>query len=422
MNAAPREAHALLAQTVRSERRALLRGLAARTGRAGLAEDALGQAIVEAAESWPRTGAPDNPAGWLATAARRRLLDAIRSEQALRAAAHLLAGPAAAPGPEERLLHELPGERHDERLPQLFMVAHPELSGASRAALGLRLVLGVPTELVARLLLAPVPAVAARITRAKHRLRSRTGGLRPAPGAWPGRAPDAARILLLGFTAGSAPAGGRVLDRAASARAVRLALLAHRALPREPVLRALAALLLLQHSRRDARVDAAGRIVTLAEQDRAAWRRDEIEAGLRLLRGVPEQTTGFAEELRLQALVAAEHARAATAAETDWAAVASLYARLERLTGSPLVRLNRAIALAEAAGPYAGLALLPGVERKLPGHHRTALAAAEMLRRAGEREASGLAYRAALDASPPEAERAHILRRLAGLDEGAGAG
>lgn len=258
--------------------------------------------------------------------------------------------------------------------------------------------------------------MAARLTRAKARLAS--AGIPfavPDLDRWPERVEDVARAIYLAFTSGYAPVGGHEVVRLRVAgEAVRLANLACDLLPGSPVLEALAALLQLQHARRDARSDG-GRLVLLAEQDRSLWHAGEIEAGVARLAAL-SSGSGYAEELRLQALIAAFHSTAATAQATNWQAVARTYARLESLTGSPIVRLNRAVAIAEYAGPTAGLALLQEVAEQLPDHHRVALVRAELLRREGDVPGAVSAYRKALELCPDGTERNHIATRLASLE------
>ncbi|WP_324650743.1 RNA polymerase sigma factor [Georgenia sp. H159] len=394
----------------------LLGQLVRRFGRPDLVEDALADAFAEAAAQWPTGGVPENPAGWVRTVAHRRVVDALRREGTARAKARLLAddgGPPAGPDPS------VPGGDVDDRLPLLFMATHPALAEEVRPALALRFVLGVPTADIARLFLVPQATMAARLTRARRRLT--TSGIPfvvPDPGVWPERLDDVARAIYLAFTAGYAPAGGDAVVRVAeSGEAVRLAELAAELLPGQPVLEALASLLRLQHARRDARVTATGGPALLAGQDRTRWRRDEIDGGLRRLTAL-SPTSGLAEELRLQALVAAFHDTAPSHAATDWAAIARTYARLEELTGSPVVRLNRAVAVGEVAGPMAGLAVLRAATDRLPGHHRVALVRAELLRRDGQLALAAAAYDDAVAACPDGAERQHIVEQRASLGLG----
>ena len=391
----------------------LLGQLMSRFRRADLVEDALAEAFAQAAEQWGRTGPPDNPPAWLREVARRRVLDALRREATAAAKSQLLAAglawvaEAATP---------LPGADVDERLALLFMATYPALAEDVRPALALRFVLGVPTSEIAALFLVPTPTMAARLTRAKARLAS--AGIPfavPDLDRWPERVEDVARAIYLAFTSGYAPVGGHEVVRLRVAgEAVRLANLACDLLPGSPVLEALAALLQLQHARRDARSDG-GRLVLLAEQDRSLWHAGEIEAGVARLAAL-SSGSGYAEELRLQALIAAFHSTAATAQATNWQAVARTYARLESLTGSPIVRLNRAVAIAEYAGPTAGLALLQEVAEQLPDHHRVALVRAELLRREGDVPGAVSAYRKALELCPDGTERDHIRTQLTELE------
>ncbi|MFT4295903.1 MAG: sigma factor [Micropruina sp.] len=395
----------------------LLGGLIRSSGRPDLAEDALAEAFAQAAEQWDADGVPGNPAGWLATVARRRLLDAHRRER--RQAAPQFRAAIAARQAGART-DPAPGEDADERLPLLFMATHPALAEEVRPALALRFVLGVPTETIARLFLVPAPTMAARLTRAKRRL-TQTGVALAVPDAdrWPERVDDVARAIYLAFTAGYAPGGDEVVRVADAGDAVRLAVLAADLLPGQPTLEALAALVQLHHARRDARAAADGSLVLLADQDRTRWRGAEIAAGLRRLTRL-QPTDGYPEELRLQALIAAFHATAATAEQTDWAGIARCYRRLEDLTGSPVVRLNRAVAVGHAQGAAAGLALLRAAGERLPGNHRVALARAELLARDGRLDEARAAYREALAAGVQGAERRHIESRLGALDPAAG--
>lgn len=406
------DAHRILARVAREDWGRLLGRLIRRHGRPDLAEDALAEALASAAEQWPRRGVPDNPGGWLMTVAGRRTLDVIRAEANARGKAHLLAMAEQVP----RHHAAGPGAEQDERLPLLFMATHPALAPDVRPALALRFVLGVPTADVAALFLVPTATMAARLTRAKRRLRTIGAGFEmPDLEVWPERVDDVARAIYLAFTAGYAPrAGERVVELTATAEAVRLSVLAAGLLPTEPALTALAALLTLQHARRDARTDAEGALIRLGDQDRTRWRREEIERGLAWLASLAPMT-GYAEELRLQALIAAFHATAQTAAATDWPGIARTYARLEQLTGSPIVRLNRAVAVAEASGPMAGLRILRAVTDELPGHHRVHLVRAELLRREGDLEGARAAYDQALALCPDGPERRHLQAQRAGI-------
>lgn len=381
----------------------LLALLVAQYRRLDLAEDALGDAFEAAARTWPGTGPPDNPAGWLLTAARRRALDRLRSEQVAARRLPGLAVEAQLQEEAQRVMADAGEVVHDERLRLVLLCAHPALAPESAAALTLRLVLGVPTADIARLFLVPVPTMAARLTRARKRLAGERFELQEGP-ALHERLGLAADIAYLAFTAGYAPASGPDVLRAELAgEAVRLVRLLRGLGPPLAELDALLALVLLQHSRRDARTGPGGELVLLADQDRSRWRADEIAEAIDLLRPL---TDAPAAPYLLQALVAAEHAIARTAADTDWSRIAARYRELEELTGSPVVRLNRAVAVAEADGPLAGLALLDGLD--LPGHRLPGVRA-ELLARCGRVAEARAAYDEAVARCDNLAERRHLV-------------
>ena len=396
-----------LEQVYRDEWARLLATLLARTRRLDLVEDALGEAFVRAAERWPRDGVPDNPAGWLYTTAYRRVVGALRAEAVAARKAPLLAV-----RPDWQPPDEHSDGLGDEQLHLILLCCHPALPRESRSALALRLVMGTPTDQIARLFLVPTATVAARLTRAKRKVVLAGIPLGAPPEAeLRSRIDEVCRTIYLAFTAGYSPGAGPELLRAdVAADAVRLARVLHDLVPGAPQARALLALLLLQHSRRDAR-QRHGRLVTLADQDRSLWRDDEIAAGLVLVADL-QPDHGYAEELRVQALIAAEHARAATAEVTDWTAIAEHYAALEALSGSPAVRLNRAVAVGEAHSPQAGLTLLSGLDDAMPGNHRVAAVRAVLARRAGDIQLSRRSYLTAIELCENDVESAHLQHQL----------
>ena len=385
--------------------------------RLDLVEDALGDAVEAAARHWPREGPPDNPAGWLLLTARRRILDRFRAEATAHRKAALLVTDAEH-RQEGRGAMADPGDLvEDDLLRLVLMCTHPALAPEAASALALRLVLGVSTSDIARLFLVSEPTVAARITRAKKKIVA--AGIPfavPAADVLRERIETVAQTAYLAFTAGYAPGSGPDLLRADLAgEAIRLVRVVRDVRPDEPAIVALLALMLLQHSRRDARVGDDGRLVLLADQDRRRWRRDEIDEALVLL--ADPMLTGPVSRLAasyvVQARIAAEHAGAASATETRWDRIVDQYDLLLRLVPSPGARLARAVAVAEAAGPAAGLAALDGIE--IPGSHRVAAVRAELLSRCGDAAAAGAAFDAAIAACRNDAERAHLLERRTAL-------
>jgi len=413
--------------------------------RPDLAEDAVSDAFESAAKHWPADGVPTNPGAWLLTAARRRVIDRLRSESVLRRKEPLMvvddemrALAAAAVDPGAHVA--------DEQLRLVFACCHPALAPDDRVALTLRFVVGLSTGEIARLLLVQETAMAARLTRAKKRLASSGIPFATPPAARLDERLDVvATVVYLAFTSGYQPGVGPVALRVdLGDEAIRLLRVLDGLLPGRGVVRALLALLLLQHSRRDTRLDAQGQLVLLPDQDRGRWHRDEIAEAVGLLASLgtgpveplgpaartadPEahdvevdrsahRTGALAQEYRLQALIAAEHATAPTADDTRWDVIAALYAELEALTGSPVVRLARAVAVAEASGPQAGLSLLDGLDDALPRHHRVPAVRAELLSRAGHPAAAAAAYRRALTLVTSPAERTYLESRLSALNE-----
>jgi predicted RNA polymerase sigma factor len=369
-------------------------------------EDAVQEAMLDAARQWPAQGLPENPTGWLVHVASRRITDRIRSESARRGREE---ADAAEPGPG-------PAADADDTLVLMLMCCHPALSSASAIALTLRAVGGLTTAEIAAAFLVPEATMGQRIGRAK-----KTIAAAPEPFAMPGpeqrveRLREVMHVVYLIFNEGYLASAGEELARAElSAEAIRLARILRLALPDDPEVAGLLALLLLTDSRRNARADARGEIVPLEEQDRSLWDRGEIEEGLRLLAEALRR--GAVGEYQLQAAIAAEHARAAAAAETNWSAILGHYGLLERVTENPMVTLNRAIAAAMAGAPEDGLAVLDGLEEPLGDHHRFHSTRAHLLEMAGEDGAAAAAYERAAVLTNSLPERNYLTKRAAALN------
>lgn len=395
-----------LEDVVREEWGRLVALLLAQFRRLDLVEDALGDAVEAASRTWPVDGAPDRPAAWLLTAARRRVVDRLRTEEVARRKEPLLRTDAERHQEGARTMADAGSLVEDDVLRLVLMCAHPALAPESASALSLRLVLGVPTADIARLFLVPEPTMAARITRAKKRIVG--AGIPfavPDAGVLPDRLDIVAQTAYLAFTAGYSPGTGPDLLRAeASGQAIRLVRVVLGLRPDEPTLVGLLALMLLQHSRRDARV-SDGRLVLLADQDRTRWHHDEVAEATRLLARpcLAGPISPLAASYVLQARIAAEHATAPTAEDTRWDRVVTCYDLLLQVAPSPSARLARAVAVAEARGTAAGLEALEGID--IPDSHRPAAVRAELLSRAGEVDAARAAYDQAIAACRNDVER-----------------
>lgn len=376
----------------------LLALLVTRLRRFDVAEDSLQDAYVAAAADWPAHGVPDRPAAWLMTVAYRRALDRIRGEEREQRRLPLLVTDA--PTLDE------PDAITDERLRLLFACCHPALSPDARAALMLRFGAGLRTAEIARLFLVSEPTMAARLTRAKAKMALAGIPLRqPTTDDLPDRLVVMLKVIYLLFSEGYRASTGPAIQKPQLAgEAIRLGYLLGELLPHEDEIVALLALMVLQHARRDARLDPDGALVLLADQDRATWRWDEITQGRELLGRLGPPGGDY----HLQALIALEHS---TDEPTDWPRVARLYAELERRTGSPVVRLNRAVAVAEAGSPEAALGLLDGLEAALPASHLLPAVRGELFARLGRRAEAGAAFDAAVRLVRTDAERAHLQQR-----------
>jgi RNA polymerase sigma-70 factor (ECF subfamily) len=368
-----------------------------------LAEEAWQDACEQALRIWPKRGVPDNPSAWLFTTARNRAIDRLRRDRVGRdkvAAAAQIADLQAL-GDD---MHEIP----DDRLRLLFTCCHPALALDARVALTLRTVAGLSTREIARAFLVPEPTLGQRLTRAKRKIREAAIPYRVPPReVLPERLDGVRAVVYLVFNEGYAATEGELLRAELCDEAIRLCRLLEHLIPGEPETSGLLALLLLQHARRAARTDAAGEIVVLEEQDRSRWDHTMIDEGLALVRDpVPE-----VGPYRLQALIAACHAAAPRPEDTDWPQIATLYTALAAARPSPVIELNRAVAIAMADGPDAGLRLLDPLAEDLDRYHLFHAARADLLRRSGDTAGAERAYGRALDLVTNDAERRYLERR-----------
>ncbi len=380
------------------------------------AEEALHDAFKAALEQWPRDGVPANPRAWLVSAGRFKAIDAIRRDARFEALddvaeqVEALATEDAAAGDGESVA--------DDQLRLVFTCCHPALAPDAQVALTLREVCGLTTEQIASAFLTPAPTLAQRIVRAKAKIReARIPYQVPTPAELPARLDAVLRVIYLVYNEGYAASSGDVLTRPdLSGEAIRLGRLLVGLLP-EPEARGLLALMLLHDSRRAARASPDGDLILLEDQDRAQWNHEQIGAGVALVeQALASRRFG---PYTLQAAIAAVHAEAPDAAATDWAQIVGLYDVLLRVEGSPIVELNRAVAVAMRDGPAAGLALVDAIlARGVLADYRFAHAArADLCRRLGRTAEARAAYERALALTRQEPERRFLERRLAGLEK-----
>jgi len=385
---------------LRELRPQVLGALVRRHGQFEGCEDATQEAILAAAAQWPTAGVPDNPRGWLMAVASRRLIDQVRSDHARREREVARA--------IEMAPEDVPAT--DDTLVLLFLCCHPSLTPASQTALTLRAVGGLTTAEIARAFLVPEATMAARISRAKQRIKAAGSSFSLPEGAErEERLRVVLHVLYLIFNEGYTASSGSELDRAdLASEAIRLARMVHAQLPEDGEVTGLLALMLLTHARREARTTAAGDLVPLDEQDRTRWNRGLIDEGTMLVKAsLGSPALG---PYQLQAAIAATHADAAAAEETNWPQVHALYLILERIAPNPVVTLNRAIALAETDGPLAGLALLSTLDsdERMAGHHRLLSVRAHLLEKAGDTAGAYEHYRRAAKATASIAERRYL--------------
>jgi RNA polymerase sigma-70 factor, ECF subfamily len=396
---------AALAAVFRAEWGRVVATLIRMTGDWDLAEECAQDAFVAALRRWPDDGLPRSPGAWLTSVARNRALDRLRrssNEAAKLAQVALFSGDSADPKPDIE----------DDRLRLIFTCCHPALPLEARVALTLRTLAGLTTAEIARAFLVPEATMAKRLVRAKHKIRNAGIPYRvPPANLLPSRLDGVLAVLYLMFNEGyNASAGADLIRVGLCDEAIRLGGSLRRLMPGESEPAGLLALMLFHHSRRSARIDASGELVTLDAQDRALWDRDDIARGVSVL-----ESSSSVGPYVLQAAIAAEHATARTAADTAWTSIATLYEKLVEIMPTPVVRLNRAVAVAMASGPAIGLALVDEVAADLGGYYLLHATRADLLRRLGQRADAADSYRRALELTESVAERRFLSRRLASL-------
>ena len=367
---------------------------------------------MQAIRTWPERGLPDNPGAWITTTARNRAIDRLRRERVLREKTETMTQLAELErlGEDESDVSGIP----DDRLRLIFTCCHPALAMDARVALTLKTLGGLTTAEIARAFLVTEATMAQRLVRAKRKIRSAAIPYRiPPPELLPERTPGVLAVLYLVFNEGYAATSGRLIRLELCGEAIRLTRVVIELMPSEPEARGLLALMLLQHSRRDARVTAAGELVLLDDQDRSRWDHDMIDEGVATLeRALEARRPGT---YQLQAAIAALHARAPRPEDTDWPQIAALYGRLAELSPSPVIELNRAVAVAMADGPERGLPLVEAQAAELEDYHLFHSARGDLLRRLGRNDEAVIAYRRSLQLATNERIRAFLERRIAEL-------
>lgn len=409
MRAAPR-----VEDLLREHAPRVLGALARRYGHFDLAEDATQEALLAAARQWPDDGVPDDPTAWLTTVASRRLIDRLRSDEALQRRERT----AAAQTAEAHDPQPAAGADSDDSLTLLFLCCHPAISAPSQLALTLRAVGGLSNAEIARAFLVPESTMAQRISRAKRQIREAGAEfVTPAPGEYRTRLDVVLHVLYLVFNEGYTASHGADLQRGELTReAIRLVRMLHRLLPDDGEVAGLLALMLLTDARTPARTGRDGELVPLAEQDRSLWRRPLIDEGVALI--TRTMATAAIGPYQLQAAIAAVHAEAPHPDATDWPQIVALYEVLSRVVPNPMVTLNHAVALAMAHGPKVGLAMLDELadDDRVANHHRLVAVRAHLEELAGDTEAARLGFAEAARLTTSLPERRYLEGRAAQRD------
>jgi len=400
-----------------SDSRRVLATLIRLLGDFDVAEEALHDAFRAALEQWPREGVPANPPAWLVSTGRFKAIDGLRRRKRFEALEE--AGEAAEVAVVDPSAWADEESVEDDRLRLIFTCCHPALAPDAQVALTLREVCGLTTEEIARAYLLPAPTLAQRIVRAKAKIReARIPYQVPTQAELPSRLDTVLRVIYLVFNEGyAASSGGSLMRLDLSAEAIRLGRLIAELLP-EPEVFGLLALMLLHESRRAARTSPSGELILLDDQDRSLWDRGQIAEGVRLVQRALTIGRARSGPYAIQAAIAALHAEAATPAATDWAEIVGLYDVLLRANASPVVELNRAVAVAMRDGPAAGLALVDAILRRgdLADYRLAHAARADLCRRLGQTVEARAAYERALALTKQEMERRFLERRLAELE------
>ncbi|HZQ25453.1 MAG TPA: RNA polymerase sigma factor [Terriglobales bacterium] len=413
---------ALVESVFREESGRIIATLIRLSGSFDKAEEAMQEALISALGTWPEKGIPNNPGAWITAVAHRKLIDSVRKESIRTEKEDALLyetelSQRRNPAADEDTSMQYP----DDRLRLMFTCCHPALNLDAQVALTLRTLGGLATPEIARAFLVPEPTMAQRLVRAKRKIQeARIPYEVPPPEKMPERLDAVMTVVYLVFNEGySATSGSLLIRRELCQEAIRLARILEQLLPSEPELKGLLALMLLQDSRRETRVTEKGVLVTLEEQDRSRWDRNEIREGTRLVETALRQRR--VGPYQLQAAIAAVHANAASSAETDWTEIAALYRELMSVAPTPVVALNHAVAVAMSEGIERGLSLIDELDKSgdLDHYYLFHAARADLLRRMGRQQEACSAYRSAIRLATNEVEQEYLKRRLVEVGGGA---